>query len=126
MLSQSTKVFAGILIALTLQGCVTMGSQRFALKPETITSNYAQVKQIVLEEAANNGFKELTSEIRPSEYNGYEGRLFFQLKTPAGTDQLFVDFKKTDVGVSVNVHGAGTRSNPDSAAKAIQARLSRL
>lgn len=126
MYSKVTKAVVGVLIAMTLQACVTMGSQRFALKPETITANYSQIKQIVVEEAANNGFKELTSEIKPSEYNDWKGQLFFQLKTANGTDQLFVEFKKMGTGVSVYVHGAGTRSNPDSAAKAIQARLSQL
>ena len=79
-----------------------------------------------MEEAANNGFGALTSEVKPSEYNDWTGRLFFQLKTSNGTDQLFVDFNRVDTGVNIWIHGAGTRSNPDSAAKAIQARITQL
>ena len=126
MLSQVTKVIVGVLFAVALHACVTVSNQRFALKQETVATNYPRIKQIVVEEAANNGFSQLTSEIKPSAYNDWKGQLFFQLETVNGTDQLFVEFKKVDTGISVYVHGAGTRSNPDSAAKAIEARLSQL
>lgn len=120
------RIFFGFLIAVTLQACVTMGSQRFTMRTETFATNYPKIKKIVVEEAANNGFSELTSEVKPSRYNDYEGQLFFQLKTGNGTDQLFVEFKKVENGVAVNVHGGGTRANPASAAKAIEARLKEL
>jgi len=103
-----------------------MGNQRFAMKANTFVANYPKIKKIIVEEAANNGFGALTSEVKPSEYNNFEGRLFFQLKTTNGMDQLFADFKRTENGVNIWIHGGGTRANPDSAAKAIEARLKHL
>lgn len=126
MLSKIIKAITVTLMALVLHACVTLSNERFALRQETITENYSQIRKIVVEEAANNGFSELTSEIKPTIYNDWKGQLFFQLKTTNGTDQLFVKFQKADNGVTVWIHGAGTRSNPDGAAKAIQARLSQF
>lgn len=118
--------FLTFLVACVVAGCVTLGSAKFSLAREYFQENYPQIKSIIVEEAANNGFGALTSEVKPSEFNEWTGKLFFQLKTANGTDQLFVEFSKDPNGVNVYVHGAGTRSNPDSAAKAIQARLSRM
>ncbi len=118
--------FLIFLAACAVAGCVTLGSARFSLTQEYFLENYPQIKSIIVEEAANNGFGALTSEVKPSEFNDWTGKLFFQLKTANGTDQLFVEFSKDPNGVNIWVHGAGTRSNPDSAAKAIQARLSRI
>lgn len=115
-----------IVSCLLLTACVASGNAKFLLKQDFVIRNYPQIRGIVVEEAANNGFGTLTSEVKPSEYNDWTGRLFFQLKTPNGTDQLFVDFNKVDTGVNIWIHGAGTRSNPDSAAKAIQARITQL
>jgi hypothetical protein len=113
-------------IALLTQGCISVGNQRLVIKEDTFEAKYPAIKQIVTEEAANNGFGELTSEIKPSQYNNWKGRFFFQLKTVNGTDQLFVDFKKEPDGISVWVHGAGTRGDANGASKAIAARLSQL
>jgi hypothetical protein len=113
-------------IGLITQGCGTIGNQRLIMKEDTFQTKYSTIKQIVIEEAANNGFSTLTSEIKPSEYNNWKGRFFFQLKTAGGTDQLFVDFKKTPEGISVWTHGAGIRGDANSAAKAIAARLGQL
>lgn len=122
-----TSSVAILLILCILTSCVTMGSQRLVLRQNLFTSaNYTSVKQIVVEEAANNGFSQLTSEVRPSEFNGWKGQLYFALVTPNGTDQLFVEFLRQGEGVSVHMHGAGTRANPDSASKAIAARLRQL
>jgi hypothetical protein len=126
MVKRVIKVFLCIFVVSLFQGCVTIGSERIVMKENTFASKYSIIKQVVIEEAANNGFSTLTSEIKPSEYNDWEGRLFFQLKTANGTDQLFVDFKKTAEGISVWAHGAGTRGNAKSAAKAITARLNKL
>lgn len=115
------------LVALTvLAGCISVGNAKFNLTRDFFTLNYAKIRDISIEEAASNGFGTLTSEVKPSEYNDWTGGLFFQLKTTNGTDQLFVDFRKDGTGVNIWVHGAGTRSNPDSAAKAIQARVGKL
>ena len=65
--SQISKALVGVLVAVILTACVTVSSLRLTLKPETITANYPRIKQIVVEEAANNGFRELTSEIKPTE-----------------------------------------------------------
>jgi hypothetical protein len=113
-------------IALITQGCISVGNQRLVIKEDTFQAKYATIKQIVVEEAANNGFSTLTSEVKPSQYNDWKGRLFFQLKTAGGTDQLFVDFKKMPEGISVYAHGAGIRGNANSACKAISARLGQL
>ncbi len=113
-------------IALITQGCITIGNERLVIKEDTFEAKYATIKQIVVEEAANNGFSTLTSEIKPSQYNDWKGRLFFQLKTAGGTDQLFIDFKKTPEGISVYAHGGGIRGNANSACKAIAARLGQL
>lgn len=113
-------------IALITQGCITVGNERLVIKEDTFQAKYSTIKQIVIEEAANNGFSTLTSEIKPSQYNNWKGRFFFQLTTAGGTDQLFVDFKKAPEGISVWTHGAGIRGNANSASKAIAARLGQL
>jgi hypothetical protein len=113
-------------IGLITQGCVAIGNERLVIKEDTFQAKYSTIRQIVIEEAANNGFSTLTSEIKPSEYNNWKGRFFFQLITANGTDQFFVDFKKTPEGISVWTHGAGTRGDASSAAKAIAARLGQL
>lgn len=106
--------------------CVTIGSQRLILKQDVFAANYESIKKTITEEAANNGFKQLTSQVKPSEFNGWKGQLYFALKTPNGTDQLFVEFQRQGDDVSVYMHGASTRANPDIASKAIAARLRRL
>lgn len=110
-------------LTIVLHACATMANSQFIIKETTFSANYLRIKKIVIEEAANNGFRELTSEIRPSQFNDWNGQLFFSLVTPNGTDQLFVEFEKKNNGINVWIHGAGTRSNPNSAAKAIQASL---
>lgn len=112
--------------AAVLAGCISTANTKFLVKRDSFNRNYNEIKAIAVQEAANNGFGTLTSEVKPSEYNDWTGRLFFQLKTANGTDQLFVEFRSQDDAVNVWVHGAGTRSNPDSASKAIQARVGKL
>lgn len=115
-------VFLMLAISLAMSGCITLAHDRTALRSGLVQSKYDKIKKIVLEEAANNGFSQLTSEIKPSEFNEWKGKLYFALKTPNGTDQLFVEFDRD----SVYMHGAGTRSNPDSAIKGIRARIDKL
>lgn len=123
---RSIRLLVGFLAALCVVACVSIGNTKFAIKPDFFQQNYAQIKAIAVEEAANNGFGTLTSEVKPSEFNEWKGSLFFQLKTANGIDQLFVDFERAEGGVRVWVHGAGTRSNPDSAGKSIQAKVAKL
>jgi hypothetical protein len=93
------------------------------LSKDVTFAQYDKLKRIVVEEAASNGFSELTSEIKPSKHNEWQGQLYFKLETPHGTDQLFVELSNKDNRILVYIHGAGTRTNPDSAIKAIQERL---
>lgn len=125
-MTSSLRLLLGILAPLYLVACVSIGNTKFAISKDLFQQNYASIKAIAVEEAANNGFGTLTSEVKPSEFNDWKGSLFFQLKTANGTDQLFVDFERAEGGVRIWVHGAGTRSNPDSAAKSIQAGVARL
>jgi hypothetical protein len=115
-----------ICITFFISGCVTIGSDRFLLEKSVTFDQYNLIKQIIVEEAGSNGFGTLTSEIKPSEHNNWEGQLYFKLVTPNGTDQLFAEFSKKEGQISVYIHGAGTRSNPDSAAKAVRARLTKI
>ena len=126
VIARATKILIGIVVASILTACVSVGSLHLRGTHEELERNYPQIKKIAIEEAANNGFGTLTSEVKPSKFNNWEGELFFQLKTPNGTDQLFVTFRNKPEGVDIWVHGAGTRSNPDSASKAIAARLAEL
>lgn len=113
-------------IIILLAGCVTLGSERLQLSESTFSSQYDKIKAIVADEASKNGFGQLTSEVKPSEFNGWKGQMYFSLQTPNGTDQLFVEFARQGFNVSVYMHGAGTRANPDSATKAIATRLRQL
>jgi len=119
-------MFKKYLVCLTLflvTGCgMKIANDSFDVKEELVVNKYETLRKIVIEEAGNNGFSQLTSEIKPSKYNEQKGRLFFSLKTPMGTDQLFADFDKGNI----NVHGAGFRSNPESAIKAITIRIKEL
>lgn len=115
-----------VAVLLSLSGCVTMGRSTVVFLRGLQPGEYESVKKIVVEEAANNGFRELTSEVKPSEFNKWKGQLYFSLKTPNGTDQLFVEFERQGNGVIMKMHGAGTRSNPNSAIKAITSRVKPL
>jgi len=121
------RYFVVLAAAIFLQACsMTIGNENLMIKQDSFENNYSKIKEIVVEEAANNGFGTLTSEVKPSQYNNWEGQLFFQLKTAGGTDQLWAEFSRGDGGIAVWVHGAGIRGNANSASKAIAARLSQL
>ena len=118
-----TRALMFIFMATLVFGCVSMGSQRMLLDKSVTFDQYDKIKRIVVEEAANNGFSTLTSEVKPSEHNGWKGQLYFKLVTPAGTDQLYAEMSKRDGHIMLYIHGGGTRANPDRAIKAIRARL---
>lgn len=120
------KLLTVVLLVVTLQACVSMSSQQFAIKPEVFNANFAQIRQIIIEEAANNGYPQLSSEIKPSEYNNYEGKMLFMLNNGMGTDSFVAEFKRANGGIAVWVHGVGAKTNPESAAMAIEARLKKL
>lgn len=120
------KAIVCLILVAVLTACGTLANTRVLIKQDLAISRYDQIKAIAIEEAARNGFSEIASEVRPSEYNNWRGRLFFQLKTPHGTDQLFIEFRPADGATEIYIHGAGLRSNPNSAAKAIASRLRNL
>ena len=126
MLVQFHKAVLLLLVGVLVQGCITMGNERFTMDPSKFAAKYPAIRQVVIEEAANNGFGTLASEVKPSEFNDLKGQLFFQLRTANGIDQLWVEFVKRPEGVAVWTHGAGTRGNANSAVKAITARLNAL
>ena len=96
------------------------------LRQDLLVNQYDAIKKIVIEEAANNGFYPFPIEVKPSQFNNWKGQLYFSRATPMGTDQLFVNFKSQGDKISVYMYGAGTKASPDSAIKAITARLSQL
>ena len=102
-----------------------MGSNVSYIKKDVFINKYSVIKKVIIEEAANGGFASLTGEIKPSQYNNWTGQLYFSLKTPNGTDQFYAKFEKMLQGdkVQLFMHGSGTRTNPDSAIKAINGRL---
>lgn len=124
------KVFlfpvVSLVVLLFVSGCVTMGSGRLVLRQDLLANQCDTIKKIVIEEAANNGFSQFPSEIKPSQFNNWRGQLYFALITPNGIDNLSVNFKMKGDKISVYMYGAGTRANPDSAIKAITVRLSQL
>ena len=122
---KASKSVLVICIILFISGCVTLGSERFLLNKNVTFEQYNKIKTIIVEEAGSNGFGTLTSEVKPSEYNNWEGQLYFKLVTPNGTDQLFAKLSKKEDQIMVYINGAGTRANPDSAAKAIRARMAK-
>lgn len=114
-------------LLLLVVGCgITVAHQRLLLPQDLVDSKYEAVRTVILEEAANNGFGTPASEIKPSKYNEYKGRIYFRLVTGAGTDQLTVELEPEDGKVSVYVHGAGTKGDADGAVKAITERLEQL
>jgi hypothetical protein len=115
------------LLLLLLAGCgMTVAGQHLLLPQDLVDNKYDAVRTIVVEEAANNGFGTVASEVKPSKYTDYKGSIYFKLQTAAGTDQLTVELTPKEGKVSVYVHGAGTKGNADGAIKAITARLEQL
>lgn len=124
--SRHLAIVSSLLLSL-LAGCgMTVAGQHLLLPQDLVDNKYDAVKAIVTEEAANNGFGVLASEVKPSKYTDYKGSIYFKLQTTMGTDQLTVELKPQDGKVAVHVHGAGTKANADGAVKAITARLAQL
>jgi hypothetical protein len=102
------------------------GGTDVTIKQAIFEKKYNTVRKIILDAAAENGFSQLTSEIKPSAHNDWKGKIYFALKTLSGTDQLEVEFTRKDNLMSIHMFGCGTRSNPDSAIKEIETRLRTL
>jgi len=107
-----------------ITGCsLKIANERILLNENVSFNKYEEIKKIVINQAKSNGFSELTSEVKPSKYNNWDGQLYFKVVTPSGTDQLYVEFSKKDSRIMLYMHGGGTRANPNSAIKSIQGRL---
>jgi hypothetical protein len=116
-------------LTILLGGCgVSVGHQQLYLPNDVVENKYDAIRAIIVEEAANNGYGAApTSEIKPSKYNNYKGKIYYALTTGAGTDQFTVELKPADDGkVSVYMNGGGTKGDPKGAMKAIAARLEQL
>jgi hypothetical protein len=115
-----------LLFLILITGCVSMGREKINLREDLILNEYAKIRRIVIEEAANNGFPTLKSEIKPLEINEWKGKLYFTEKTAAGWDNLTVKFKRKGDTFVIDMVGAATVANPKGAVQAIKARLSEL
>jgi hypothetical protein len=124
--SRHLAIVSSLLVSL-MAGCgITVANQRLLLPQDLVENKYEAVRAVILEEASNNGFGTPASEVKPSKYNDYKGRIYFKLQTGMGTDQLTVELEPKDGKVLLYVHGAGTKGNADGAVKAITARLEQL
>jgi hypothetical protein len=103
-----------------------MGRDKINLREDLILNDYAKIRRIVIEEAANNGFPTLKSEVKPLEINEWKGKLYFTEKTAAGWDNLTVVFKRKGDTFLIEMVGAATVANPKGAVQSIKARLSEL
>jgi hypothetical protein len=86
-----------------------------------VLANYDQLRQIVVEEATNAGFSSLT-EVKPSQYNNWEGRLNFTTRQ----DKFRAEITRDGDKYSLYMHGGATSADLDGAIKAITARVSEL
>ncbi|MDB5904568.1 MAG: hypothetical protein JWM26_3446 [Betaproteobacteria bacterium] len=102
------------------------GNVRLVGTQQQLERNYAAIRNIVLEEAKNNGFPNPGAEVRPTASNGWRGRFYFSLQTGMGTDQLTAEFRPKDGAVELYMHGAGNRADPKGAIKAVTERISPL
>ncbi len=121
------KLTAIILLLLVFTaGCVTVGTGKINLKEDLVINQYDTIRNIVIEEAANNGFPTLRTEVKPLEINKWSGKLYFAVKTSQGWDNLTVKIKKVDDHFVVDMTGAATKANPKGAIEAIKTRLGQL
>lgn len=115
-----------LLLLIIITGCVSVTTRKISLREDLILNEYVTIRRIVIEEAANNGFPTLRSEVKPLEINKWRGKLYFTVKTAAGWDNLTVKIKRKGDNFVVEMVGAATVANPKGAIKAIEARLSEL
>lgn len=113
-----------LLLLIFITGCASVG--KISLREDLILNDYAKIRRIIIEEAANNGFPTVRSEVKPLEINGWKGKLYFTLKTGSGWDNLTVNIKRKGDNFVVEMIGAATVANAKGAIKAIEARLSEL
>ena len=115
-----------LLFLIFITGCVSMGRGQINLREDLVLNEYVKIRRIIIEEAVNNGFPTLRSEVKPLEINGWKGKLYFTLKTEAGWDNLTVNIKRKGENFVIDMVGAATVANVKGAVQAIKARLSEL
>ena len=115
-----------LFLLIFITGCVSMGKGQINLREDLVLIEYVQIRRIIIEEAANNGFPTLRSEVKPIEINGWKGKLYFTLKTEAGWDNLTVNIKRKGDNFVIDMVGAATVANVKGAVQAIKARLNEL
>jgi hypothetical protein len=115
-----------LLLLLFVIGCVSMGRGKISLREDLILNEYVKIRRIIIEEAAKNGFPTLKSEVKPLEINGWEGKLYFTVKTDAGWDNLTVKFKRKGDKFELDLIAAATVANSKGAVEAIKTRLNEL
>lgn len=123
---RSKAVTAYALLACLLSACVTVTSQAIPFREGDIEKQYAQIRQIVIEEAANNGYGQPTQEVKPSIHNNWRGILAFRVQTLHGHDNLQVRVERQGSELVLKFVAAGAVANADSAVKAIKARVAQL
>jgi hypothetical protein len=109
-----------------ITGCVSMGRGQINLKEDLILNEYIKIRRIIIEEAANNGFPTLKSEVKPLEINEWKGKLLFTEKTASGWDNLTVKIQRKGDNFVIDMVGAATVANPKGAVQAIKTRLGEL
>ncbi len=115
-----------LLLFIFVTGCVSLGRGQLNLREDLVMNDYVKIRRIIIEEAANNGFPTLRSEVKPLEINEWKGKLYFTVKTEAGWDNLTVNIKRKGDNFVIDMIGAATVANPKGAVQAIKARLSEL
>ena len=115
-----------LLLLMFATGCVSMGRGKIDLREDLVLNQYVEIRRIIIEEAANNGFPTLKSEVKPLEINGWDGKLYFTVKTQSGWDNLTAKIKRKGDKFEIELIGAATVANPKGAVEAIKARLSEL
>ncbi len=88
-------------------------------------SQYDQIRQVLIEEARNNGFGALQQEVKPSELNGWKGLFYFTARTPYGEDNLTVKLERVGGRLEINVIAGAMRASADGFLRAINSRLGR-
>lgn len=113
-----------LLLLVIIVGCATTGN--LTLKEDLVTNQYDTIRQIVIEEAAKNGFPTLRSEVKPTELNNWKGKLYFTYFTGLGWDNLTVKIKRKGDKFDVDMVGAATKANVKGAIEGIKTRLGTL
>lgn len=113
-------------IVLIVAGCGSVASRDLYISEDVLATKYTSIRSIVIEEAARNGYSNLTSEVIPTAANNWKGTLYFTTKTTHGTDNLEVEFQNRGGNHRIWIHGAGAVADADGAADGMRARINAL